>query len=493
MPTTTHAGGQGKQIAISTLWQMASQIVMAALSIITTKFVAVGLSQELAGNYNTAYGYLQLFGILADFGLYAVAVRELSKATRQEREKVLGTLLVLRCLILALSMGTALFFVWLNPQWQGTPLPMAVLIASLVPSFTLLAGIIRTVFQVEYRMHFVFIAEVTQRIVTVSAIGLFILLGIRSTHNPAILFAFLGIGGGGALVLFLFSYIYGNRLIRIRPHLDRPLLKKIALLAFPYGLAFLCTALYRQFDVTLIALLRPDYELQNAYYGFVQRMMDMAYLLPTFLLNSTLPLLAARKTAGEDTQSLLGKTFLAILLLGVTSFLFAFLWPRPLMELLTTEQYLSTTTQPGSDTALRILAGSMFLNGFVLFSFYSLLTCHRWKPLVWTLAAGVVVSLGLNIVLIPQHGFVGASITSVITHGFLAVVLLPQSYRVMPWRITAMELLQCALFTGLLAMFLLLALPFLTSSLATALALLIGGIWLIAISFLMGMHRMLGT
>ncbi len=59
---------------------MGSQIVMAALSILTTKFVAIGLSQELAGHYNTAYGYLQLFGILADFGLYAVAVREVSQA-----------------------------------------------------------------------------------------------------------------------------------------------------------------------------------------------------------------------------------------------------------------------------------------------------------------------------------------------------------------------------------------------------------------------------
>ena len=42
---------------------------MASLSILTTKFVAIGLTKELAGNYNSAYGYLQLFGILADFGL----------------------------------------------------------------------------------------------------------------------------------------------------------------------------------------------------------------------------------------------------------------------------------------------------------------------------------------------------------------------------------------------------------------------------------------
>ena len=61
---------------------------MAALSILTVKFVAIGLTKELAGSYNSAYGYLQLFGILADFGLYAVSVREVSKT--KDPSKILG-------------------------------------------------------------------------------------------------------------------------------------------------------------------------------------------------------------------------------------------------------------------------------------------------------------------------------------------------------------------------------------------------------------------
>ena len=87
-----------KQIALSTLWQMASQITMAVLSIVTVKFVAIGLSKELAGHYNSAYGYLQMFGILADFGLYAIAVREVSKA--KDKSAVLSAVLCLRILIL---------------------------------------------------------------------------------------------------------------------------------------------------------------------------------------------------------------------------------------------------------------------------------------------------------------------------------------------------------------------------------------------------------
>lgn len=194
-----------KLIVTSTLWQMGSQIVMAALSILTVKFVAIGLTKELAGNYNSAYGYLQLFGILADFGLYAVAVREMSKADDTEKENVLGALLVLRTVILFLSMGTAVLFVWLMPQWKGTPLPMSVLIASFVPFFTLLTGIVRTVFQINYKMHFVFMAEVLQRIITTGLIGTFIILGVRQSANLFHLHMMLFFGGVGACFLFLVS------------------------------------------------------------------------------------------------------------------------------------------------------------------------------------------------------------------------------------------------------------------------------------------------
>ena len=481
---------QTKSIASSTLWQFGSQITMAAMSIIMVKFVALALSQELAGEYNSAYGYLQLFGILADFGLYAVAVREVSRVSGKEREHVLGTLLTLRCLILALSMGSALLVAWLIPAWRGTPLPLGITIAAFVPSFVLLSGIIRVVFQIEYKMHFIFIAEVSQRLLTLLLTGILIWMGVRDSTDTTIYYYFLAIGGLGALLLFLLSVIFGARLQVVRPHFDKRLLRSLALKAAPYGIAFLATALYRQFDVTLIALLRDDYPIQNAYYGFVQRMMDMAYLLPTFLLNSTLPILSERDAKGEDTRSLLGKTFVTILLIGSTAFLFSVLWPRPLMELLTRESYLSTATTPGADTALALLSVSMFCNGIILFAFYSLLTKHVWKPLVITLLLGSVVSVALNIVLIPQYGFVGASFTSIITHLLLAILLLPQSLRVLPMKLTGEWVARWAGFTALLGLCLWLMRPLLTGSLQTFGALILAIPLLGIIAWITGIQRL---
>ncbi|NOS67511.1 MAG: oligosaccharide flippase family protein [Candidatus Peribacteraceae bacterium] len=479
-----------RQIASSTLWQLASQIVMAALSIVTVKLVAIGLSIELAGNYNTAYGYLQIFGILADFGLYAVSVREVARA--KDKAAMLGNLMTLRAIILALSLGSALIIAFVIPHWRGTPLPLAIAIAAFVPTFTLLAGILRTVFQVEYKLHYVFIAEVTHRIVSVSLTALAVWWSFRNSSDVRALYVLLACGGAGSVTLFFLSAFFSNRLLRVRPRWDPEVMKRLLRLCAPYGIAFLCTSLYRQFDVTLIGLLRPqDYELQNAYYGFVQRMMDMAYLLPTFLLNSTLPVLSERDANKENTRDLLGTILFAILLVGSVSLLFSALWPRPLMQMLTTEQYLSTATSPGADTALRLLSVSMFMNGLLTFSFYILLTKHRWRPLVSTLLVGVVLSLASNLFLIPDWGFVGAAMTSIVVHTTLALLLLPQALRTMPARVSTKLVVQWAGFSLLLLGFLWLTRPFLDSPMITAMMLVAATAWMAASAGILGIHKTL--
>ncbi|PIR52595.1 hypothetical protein COU76_05695 [Candidatus Peregrinibacteria bacterium CG10_big_fil_rev_8_21_14_0_10_49_10] len=486
-----------KAIATSTLWQLGSQVTMAALSILTVKFVAIGLSKELAGNYNSAYGFLQLFGILADFGLYAVAVREVSKAPldsaqgREGKEEVLGTLVVIRCMILFLSLTLALALVWLMPMWRGTPLPLGVTIAAFVPFFTLLAGIVRTVFQVHYKMHYVFFAEVSQRILTTTLVGFFIWMGVRGSTDLRIYHIFLLIGGLGACVLFLLSMLFGSRIMRIRPHFNRELFLKLLRAAAPFGIAFFCMALYRQFDLTMIALLRPDFELQNAYYGFVVRMADMGYIIPTFLLNSTLPVLSERDAKGEDTQELLGKTFLVLLVFGSISFLFAFFWARPLIQLLTTDAYLSTPGHPGSDTALHLMSIPLLLNALVLYSFYVLLTRHKWRQLVLSLLLGAVLAVSLNVLLIPLYGFVGAVTVSIVVHCLLALLLFPQSLHVLPMYLARTDLLRWLVFTGLVAAGLWLFLPFLHSEIYTIIGLVSMTVWMGVAVLVTGLQKRL--
>ncbi len=477
-----------RQIAASTLWQIGSQIAMAILSVISVKFVAIGLSKELAGAYNSSYGYLQLFAILADFGLYAVSVREVSST--KHPEKILGALIVLRSIIALLSLGAALLIAWVIPAWAGSPLRIGITIASLVPFFTLLAGVLRTVFQVQYKMHLVFVAEVTQRILTASLMAIVIIAGIRLSDDLSVFSYFIGVGALGAIVLFICSMFFAVRLTKIRPCFDRVLLSSLLRKAMPYGVAFLCIALYRQFDLTLIALLRDDYAIQNAEYGFAARIAEMTYLIPTFLLNSTLPVLAARHDGGHRTDTLLGKTLFLILILGSLSALFSIFWARPIMQLLTTAAYLSTPDSPGADTALALLGAPMFLNGIVLFSFYTLLTKHEWKVLVSRMVIAVVLSLGLNLWLIPPLGFVGAIAASTITHLFLALTLLPAALKILPIAFPYHYVSKWLSFSAVLALALFITAPVLESISSIVLGMALVSLLLPLLAFSLRFHHL---
>jgi len=475
-----------KQITTSTLWQIGSQALMALLSAVSAKFVAMGLSQELAGTYNTSYGFLQLFAILADFGLYAVSVREVSIAT--DKQKVLGALLTLRTMIATLSLGAAVMIAWIVPAWTGTPLPLGITIAAFVPFFTLLAGVLRTTFQITYSMHYVFIAEVSQRILTALLMAGIIVFGVRLSDDVRVLHLFLGIGSLGALLLLLFSVVFSLRLMPIRFAFDRVLLRRLFISAMPYGAAFLCIALYRQFDLTMIALLRSDFKTQNAIYGFANRIAEMTYLVPTFLLNSTLPMLSERSSKGEHTDSMLGKTFLIILVMSSASALFSFFWAMPIMRLLTTDAYLATRTMLGSDTALSLLSAPMVLNGIVLFSFYVLLTKHAWKPLVFLMVIAVILSIICNVLWIPSLGFIGAIRTSTVVHLFLACTLFPMALRTMPMLFPSSYALRFSAFVVVLSIMLGFATPYIHTVAESILALLIGGLLTIGLGVLCGFH-----
>ncbi len=480
-----------RQIASSTLWQIASQAVMALLSIVTVKLVAVGLTQELAGTYNSAYGYLQFFGILADAGLYAVAVRELSRA--KDEGQTLGTLVLLRLIVTVIVFAAAIGIAWSIPHWRESPLSIAITIAAFVPAFTLLAGIQRSVFQVHYKMRSVFTAEVIQRIVTAGLIGGTVALGVRQSSDPAMAWWFLLIGSFGAFILLAVSSTLANRIVRIRATWDPATMKRILLLAMPFGAAYLCMALYRNMDVTLIALLRPDFETQNALYGFALRANEMAFLIPTFLLNSTLPLVSARMAANESITGLVRKTFITVLLLTLTAGITAMLWARPLMQLLTTEQYLSTPETAGADTALFLLGPSMILNGVVLFCFYTLLALGSARRLTWSLVLAAVVSQIMNVLLIREYGFVGAAITSAGVHALIAALLLGPTLRRVGVPFRSLEWLRLITFSLLLAGVLFLLTPFLTNEFLTVGGVAILGIVATLLVEILGLRRVITT
>ncbi len=144
--------------------QVLGRAVMAVASVGILKSVSHFLGVEGYGQYTTVYEFLAFFGIAADFGLFTIGVRELSKGDH-DRDFVAGNILGMRLLTAVLMMSLAAFAVLLIPQYQGTFIPMGVLIAAFAVLLAILQGTVSSVLQVEHKMQHSTFALVSSKLI----------------------------------------------------------------------------------------------------------------------------------------------------------------------------------------------------------------------------------------------------------------------------------------------------------------------------------------
>ena len=67
-----------RQIFSNTVIQLVAKLFIAFLSVVTIKMITSHLGTQSYGEYTYIYEYLAMFAILADMGIYTIAVREMT-------------------------------------------------------------------------------------------------------------------------------------------------------------------------------------------------------------------------------------------------------------------------------------------------------------------------------------------------------------------------------------------------------------------------------
>src|SRR3989338_10814658 len=140
-----------RKILQNTLVQFGGKMVTAVLSIFVLKMISGYLGTAGHGDYTTVYQYLAFFGIAADFGIFTITVKEMSKDAKKIPE-ILGNVMGMRTALAIVTMGLAAAVVFLIPSYSDTVIPAGVLIATLATFFTLLNGTVSSVLQVQLKM-----------------------------------------------------------------------------------------------------------------------------------------------------------------------------------------------------------------------------------------------------------------------------------------------------------------------------------------------------
>ncbi len=224
------------------------------------------------GRYTLALTYMQLFGVLADVGLFTIVVREISREPARTEELVGNTLtlrLVLALGVIALAAALSLLLPY-EPDVRVAILPR------------------RPAAAVRDARHSTFVAVLQARL----RMGRAVVGGHRRPRGGARrwwawwwrldlgFYAVLGAAAGGALVTAAVTWLLTRRIAAVRPRLRaRRSGGACCAPALPLGLALAVNELYFRADTLIISLYEPYEEV--GLYTLAYRMLELTLVFGT--------------------------------------------------------------------------------------------------------------------------------------------------------------------------------------------------------------------
>lgn len=440
-----------KKILSNTLWQVIGRLVTAFIGIFSIKLITNFLPTEIYGQYTTIFEYIGFFAIAADFGLYTIGIREMSKKD-QPAAYVLGNLLSLRIFLILLCLGTALIATPFIPKYSDTLVQKGLWIVILGTALNLTSGILTSVLQYKMQMLYANISLIIGKISGFAYIA-YIILFIKPENLETGFNLLLAGSVITNIVLLLLTLYFTKKVIKIKPQIDRKYIIKIIKHSLPYGLSIILSAMYFKIDIILLSQL-TDYH-QTGIYGVPLKIMEIISVIPVFFMNASLPALTEQFQTNKIKYQLTSqKCITFLLLLGLPIVAGGFLLSKSITYSISSPQFLSgyhctnniqyvynnpteayancnlveysqkfswnTSSQNteaytyfhGADLALQVIIIAIlfnFINTFINFSF---ITIEKQNLLLYINSIGIIFNIITNLILIPKYGFLAAAATT---------------------------------------------------------------------------------
>ncbi len=418
-----------RKILENTFIQVLGKLITAGLSIVVLKIISGYLGTSGYGDYTTIYQFLAFFGIIADFGIYTITVKEMSK-DEDRIPVILGNVMGLRTFLAILAMLLAIATVFLMPRYADTLIPLGVLIATLATIITLLNGTISSVLQVHLKMQYATIGLVFGKIISV-AYMVWVAYYAFTDNLVGGFYHLLWAGVIGNLVMFLVTSYYVRRYCKITYKFDFVYWKKIFVTSLPFGVALILNNIYFRLDVILMTFILPHSQTfvnpeteclktlcadtEIGLYGVAMRVLEMLVIIPIYFMNSVLPVMARYiEEQSQKIRDLMQYSFDFLIATGLPILVGGFILAKPIIYFISDSEFVGGNVFTyGSDLAVRILMFAMLFSFVNALFGFTLVVLNKQVKLMYINAGAVLFNLVSNFLVIPIWGFRGAALTSV--------------------------------------------------------------------------------
>ncbi len=303
-----------QKVAKNIIFQGLGKILSLFLGLLVVMMMTRYLGPTGFGYYTTITAFLQLFGVIASFGLYLILLKILgefdkeSGGNRLETERVMDNFFTLRLVSAIFFFGLAPLIAFFFP-YQGV-VKFGIALTSLAFIFSELNQIFAAFYQKILRTDKVMIAEIGGRVGLLVIVFLFIKFnfGFYSILAAVIL---------GSALNFLILFWASKKFIKIRLAFDFSFWRKIISQAWPVALCLIFNLVYFKMDTIILSLYQPARDV--GIYGVTYRVLEILIMFPPLFIGLILPQMA--RAWGEKNlkrfEVLFQKSFDFLLMIAV--------------------------------------------------------------------------------------------------------------------------------------------------------------------------------
>lgn len=389
-------------MALSTGAQILAKVLHLALNVVASLALIRYMGPASYGDYVFVLSLSAVFGIMSDFGLAKVAVREMVRQPLAA-PAILGTAIVGRLLLAGIT--------WLLAQ--GALLAMgaraevhlAVAVTSLVFVTDALLAIV-VVFQTRLAMQYEALVQVMAQ-----AIDTALIFWLISQEAALVQFVAAPVLSGGIGAALAIALARGK--FRAMLQFDRQQLWYLLKEALPVGATLFVVVTYLKMDSIMLGILATSEDVGQ--YGTAYKPIEYLLLASAVVINTLFPMLARWHATDKDR-------FQALHSRG-TQVLLALALPVPVMLLLVAGPLLHTLYAPEftrAAPALVVLGGALVFMTMSTWQGFTLLAGGRQRITLAYDVAGLLLNVVLNAALITQLGFIGAALATLCTSVFIS-------------------------------------------------------------------------
>lgn len=397
-----NAGHLARRIALNTGTQLGGTLLGTVVSLVFLRLATSYLGLSSFGELAIAIGVAGLVVTLADLGISTTLTREIAKRPDQTDE-IAANLLVFRIAGAAAMVVAVWLAIPFLPYSHTTKIAVAISLGGVF--FTSVGSFSRAFFQAHLQLQRQAALDFAQKVLNVVALTAVIVVG---AHLIALVSALVVVNGViCAWALWLARPFWRPR-VAFRWSLARPLIRDSVWI----GLVSMIGLLHYRGDAVLLSLLKPAADV--GIYTVAYRFVDMAFLLPAFLVGAVFATLTRYAHADDSGRrdALFNRVLQVLVLSSVAIVVGIVALASPLIRLLVGDDF-AAAVEP-----TRILALSLV---FIFASpvFYNLLIAvNRQRQLVILGLLALTLNIVLNLILIPRYSYNGAAAATVVSEGF---------------------------------------------------------------------------